>query len=211
MRICSVEGCEKIHNSRGYCATHYKQKWHNMEIPGVKKCIVDGCDYGGSTKGYCKTHYQSAFTSNNIEAKNKCSIDGCNNNHGSRGYCKRHYNIALRAGEFPDVRKCSISTCNLPHQAKGYCEKHYGVLKLYKLSPEVYEDMLLAQDNQCAICKKPPANLGKGTSVLYVDHDHIIGNVRGLLCHYCNSLLGHANDDINILQESINYLRISNV
>ena len=41
----------------------------------------------------------------------------------------------------------------------------------------------------------------------FVDHSHITNEVRGLLCSKCNSLLGMANDDIEILKKAIEYLK----
>ena len=41
---------------------------------------------------------------------------------------------------------------------------------------------------------------------LYVDHCHKTNTLRDLLCHQCNSFLGHAKDNIEILQKAIDYL-----
>lgn len=207
MRLCSIDGCENLHNSRGYCLKHYKLKWHNREFDGIPECSIDGCKYGVASKGYCKTHYTAAKTSGEFKIDKKCSVNGCDNNHNSRGYCKSHYNLAIRAGEFSDMKKCVISNCEISHFAKGYCESHYGILKNYNILPERYEEMILEQSGLCAICNNPPPGTHKNNQKLYVDHDHNTSAVRGLLCHYCNSLLGHAMDNINILESSINYLR----
>lgn len=72
---------------------------------------------------------------------------------------------------------------------------------LYGLSPQDYAAMLDAQDGACAICRKPPRTRG-----LNVDHDHATGRVRGLLCGPCNSVLGMAGDDPNVLTEALRYL-----
>ena len=40
----------------------------------------------------------------------------------------------------------------------------------------------------------------------HVDHDHMTGEVRGVLCFNCNQALGNARDDIVVLQGLIDYL-----
>jgi hypothetical protein len=41
---------------------------------------------------------------------------------------------------------------------------------------------------------------------LAFDHNHETGEFRGWLCMSCNVLLGHANDDIELLNKAIQYL-----
>ena len=48
---------------------------------------------------------------------------------------------------------------------------------------------------------------GEGYNKTYIDHDHITGQNRGILCCRCNTGLGKFEDDINLLQFAINYLR----
>ena len=68
-----------------------------------------------------------------------------------------------------------------------------------------YDAMLAAQGGVCAICGCPPS--GKRRH-LAVDHDHVTGNVRGLLCTKCNTVLGHADDKKEILVAAIAYLEL---
>lgn len=42
---------------------------------------------------------------------------------------------------------------------------------------------------------------------MVIDHDHETNKVRGRLCHSCNVALGHARDDINILNGLVAYLK----
>lgn len=55
---------------------------------------------------------------------------------------------------------------------------------LYGLSWEEYLLLLEGQDGVCAICHQP------SDRELHVDHDHLTGRVRGLLCGRCNTGLG---------------------
>jgi hypothetical protein len=62
--------------------------------------------------------------------------------------------------------------------------------------------MYRAQGGLCDICKNPP----KPNRALCVDHDHITGKNRGLLCDYCNSAIGFLKDDTQVLAAAIVYL-----
>ena len=74
--------------------------------------------------------------------------------------------------------------------------------KKYKLTKQMYLDLLEQQEGVCAICKLPP-----NRNWLSVDHDHACcpdnktcGNcIRGLLCGSCNSFLGRVNDNADSL------------
>ena len=82
-------------------------------------------------------------------------------------------------------------------------EKFVRIKYLYNLSKEQYELLLSSQDNKCAICSTDkPDNNGS----FNVDHDHATGKVRGILCAQCNFMLGHAKDNIKLLQNAIAYL-----
>lgn len=42
---------------------------------------------------------------------------------------------------------------------------------------------------------------------LNIDHNHVTGKVRGLLCDPCNKGLGHFKDDPELIQKAIEYLK----
>lgn len=73
----------------------------------------------------------------------------------------------------------------------------------YKITKEEYENILKKQNNKCLGCEKEFNDNNKP----YIDHCHIRGQVRGLLCFHCNTALGHTRDDIKILTNLINYIK----
>jgi len=75
-----------------------------------------------------------------------------------------------------------------------------GLKSNYDLDLSSYNLMSDSQHGKCAICKKKPKKH------LFVDHCHTTGEIRGLLCQHCNTLLGMAFDDITVLGSAINYL-----
>lgn len=64
-RTCTVKGCDKPHEARGWCPAHY-QRWRATGDPlGSKirkykarpRCTVDECDRPNYGHGYCQLHY----------------------------------------------------------------------------------------------------------------------------------------------------------
>lgn len=68
----------------------------------------------------------------------------------------------------------------------------------YGISRGEYEALLQSQDGYCAVCSE--------TENLYIDHDHHTGEVRGLLCAKCNTMLGMSDDSPSRLMAGAQYL-----
>ena len=73
----------------------------------------------------------------------------------------------------------------------------------YGITEEQYNEMWAEQGSSCAICKTKE---NQTKSNWHVDHCHTTDVVRGILCHSCNTLLGHARDSKTILEEAMRYL-----
>ena len=86
----------------------------------------------------------------------------------------------------------------------------YRMQYRYGLSQADYNKVLEEQNYACAICGGD--NNGKA---LVVDHDHSCCKgrkscgkcVRQLLCNSCNSMLGYARDNPEILEEGAKYVK----
>jgi hypothetical protein len=59
----------------------------------------------------------------------------------------------------------------------------------------------------CTICGT--TNTGKHKR-LQVDHNHITGKVRGVLCRACNTGIGNFKENPELLQKAIAYLEANN-
>ena len=70
----------------------------------------------------------------------------------------------------------------------------------YGLSLADYRALEKRQGHACAICRTV-------TRVLCIDHCHVTGRVRGLLCRSCNSALGFYADDPRLLRAALAYLQ----
>jgi hypothetical protein len=69
----------------------------------------------------------------------------------------------------------------------------------YGITLEQLREMQERQNHACAICKR-------GGCELVLDHDHVTGEVRGLLCIPCNLILGLLRDDPHVARAAAEYL-----
>jgi hypothetical protein len=90
------------------------------------------------------------------------------------------------------------------HYAKHRTEaKEYYIQKTYGLSPEEYEALLNANGRRCYICDKHESECAKG---LHVDHNHITGKIRGVLCFSCNAAIGYLKESPELLDRAKAYI-----
>ena len=59
------------------------------------------------------------------------------------------------------------------------------------------------RDDHCAICN---TDITQSPFDAHLDHDHITGKVRQLLCAKCNPGLGYFNEDPTLLRLAADYL-----
>ena len=79
-----------------------------------------------------------------------------------------------------------------------YLQRTYGI------TLEQYGILLGHKDGGCWICGKVPK---EGQKPLHVEHDHKTGQIRGLACWHCNTLLQKGRDNPDILASAADYLR----
>lgn len=75
------------------------------------------------------------------------------------------------------------------------------VKRVYGLSEQEYDDLLVDCGNCCSICA-----ISFKEIVPRVDHDHVTGEIRGLLCDDCNVGLGRFKDDVENVRSALRYL-----
>jgi hypothetical protein len=80
--------------------------------------------------------------------------------------------------------------------------KNAWLLRHYGITLEHYKSKLKEQNGVCAICLRQDSYFS-----LAVDHNHKTGKIRGLLCSQCNLALGKFNDNPEILNKAIIYLK----
>lgn len=69
----------------------------------------------------------------------------------------------------------------------------------YNVTPQEFSHRLAAQRGLCASCGIKAAT--------HLDHDHITGQIRDILCNSCNQGLGHFQDNPDLLIKAAQYLK----
>lgn len=163
-------------------------------------------NYNTVAKSYtcseCKKEYKKFYIENN---KEKVALT------------TKNYNLKTRLIRQEWVKEDRI---NNPAKYKEYAKKGSSknaaiiairkCIKKYGLTIEAYLVLIESCKNTCMICGlEETRNLGKDNKItrLSVDHCHLTNKVRGLLCFKCNLGLGKFKDDINLLQNAIDYLK----
>ena len=125
---------------------------------------------------------------------------------------KLAYGKAYRQKNLEEIRKRDRERCPKRREAKraynkAYYQKNREAQRIrvlaqkYTLTAEQYEAMYAAQSGKCVLCQRQPERS------LVVDHCHVTGAVRGLLCNNCNSDLASADLDMSWLERAGAYLR----
>jgi hypothetical protein len=137
---------------------------------------------------------------------------------GHRGECKACFSLASKARyparrelmiqraqrwreENPERFRATQKARRQRPEAKAK-EREAHLLRKFGITQAQYDEMLAQQGGGCALCGRPPA---PGIS-LHVDHDHVTGKVRGLLCFRHNNALGDFDDDPAMLMKAAGYL-----
>ena len=119
-----------------------------------------------------------------------------------------------RTSDYIKSHKKSCTEYSMEYNKKYYRDNRDKVLKYYhdnkdKLLEQKYkrkygvtveqvDETYKKQNGLCAICKVRPA--------INIDHNHLTGRFRGILCGVCNRGLGMFYDDPLVLSSAITYL-----
>lgn len=110
---------------------------------------------------------------------------------GRHSYCADCFNA---------WKRLSRPTTNEARGHQPEQSSRWNLKSRYGLTPVDYEAMFASQGGVCAICQTVPARP-------CIDHNHKTGQVRGILCHYCNIRLA-ALEDASYLGPALAYLTL---
>lgn len=137
---------------------------------------------------------------------NKCKA--CNKPSQKIKNYSKEYMKAWREAQKADPEKHAKmkERKNAWNRTEKYYDMYYG--KRFGVSYKILVSMLASQNGLCANigCSKsivlPPSEGDRAC----VDHSHVTGKVRSLLCIRCNTTLGHIENDKRIVLGLMDYL-----
>lgn len=212
---CSVEGCERQSVAQSLCDMHYHRLWRTGDVTGENY----------DRRGHASVHplyntYSWMFRGTlgvDVRWKDFWSFVA---DVGERPTPKhRLYRLDTRKDYGPDNFEWRQFLTDVPATEKNEYMRAYRMrrpramkgydLKRYGLTSARYEEMRATQNGLCIICSRPERAVSKQTGMirdLAVDHDHVSGAIRDLLCSGCNRGLGYFDDDPELLRAAADYL-----
>jgi RNA polymerase-binding transcription factor DksA len=87
-------------------------------------------------------------------------------------------------------------------EKKKLADRKSHLKRKYGMTLADYDRLFEQQGGVCAICGEPRPE----ERTLHVDHDHVTGVIRGLLCFRCNNALGDFREQYELFQAAADYL-----
>lgn len=228
--MCEIEGCNKPARSKGLCAAHYQQhrrrerdpetgtrkpgprpdptaerSRYNAENPTRKR--LGKAPRKTATATHCANGHEFTEGSTYLDPSGRAVCKQCRRD-SQRRYKGRG---PVEGPVGPHNRDKTHCKKGHPYDKVGFvnsdgfrwcrvCRRASWVERIYGVTPEHWDRLVLEQEGRCAGCLKDVEG------ELHVDHDHTTEAPRGLLCKHCNYLLGHAFDSPDTLRRLAVYL-----
>jgi hypothetical protein len=103
-----------------------------------------------------------------------------------------------------ECKECAKARVKKRHEDDPDRAKDRHLRRAYGISLADFNRMVLSQGSKCACCGT--SEPGGKHNTWNVDHDHVTGQVRELLCKDCNIVLGLVEDSPEHLQKLIQYV-----
>lgn len=120
-----------------------------------------------------------------------------------------------KTNELRTCRKCNELTKNLTCSAcikarKTVYNRFWHTMRKYGVDKTYFYVLWEACRGKCYICNRtmnqPSEGRGQDLDIVAIDHCHVTGKVRGLLCNGCNKGIGLFKDNPELLYNAARYL-----
>lgn len=177
--------------SRAYLRSQYVPRVHEPE-----QMVCPGC---GNDFTRVRTAGQPR-----VYCSRACTVAAAEARRISRAAARGLRHCACGAEVSTPVGKPVCPDCRKDPRPDAQVRERARTLHRYGLTQADWDALVTAQGDRCAICQtERPGGRGERW---HVDHDHMTGRVRGLLCHRCNMGVGFFLDDPEIMKAAARYV-----
>ncbi len=176
------------------------------------------CTYAATRARPCKVHGMIGDDDRLETGRCKiCSLSAMNELNEVRNRDRAAYNEKLRLKQEANPEYWA----NKYKKKHGYKEELHSIPGLtrrrvankFKMTTEQLKQMFIDQDDKCYICKQAETRVYKDkltkemkVAKLCVDHNHLTGEVRKLLCYACNTSLGLLKENEDTVMAMLKYI-----
>lgn len=192
----SVLGAGGVGSRCRKCAAAYVRSKY---VPRMRQEVTAACPQCGR-----EFTYQPTTGALRVYCSRKCTAA-----HGDELKRQRNEGLGPRrcacgAEVSTPVGKPVCPDCRKDPRPGAQVRERTRTLRLYGLTQADWDALVRKQKDRCAICQTSRPG-GRGER-WHIDHDHVTGQVRGLLCHRCNMGVGFFLDDPEILAAAARYV-----
>lgn len=188
---CSVEGCVKKAFAKNMCQSHYTQAQHPMNHTWR---ILRSRYPGDYPPGWDRFETFLSEVGERPTPRHQLRREDAAQPWG--------------ASNFRWTQPVGKGSDYYTKEERSDYEKAWRFRRDFKTTPERVEQIRAAQGGVCAICGGVETHIYKSGKLrdLSVDHDHVSGAVRGLLCVNCNRGIGYLKDSPALLRAAAEYI-----
>lgn len=190
---CSAAGCDRQSRSRRLCGKHY-QEWYRTRRPDGF-CRFPDCRCKSKADGLCGRHYERVRRTGDLGPA--ASLVPRRDPTADTKTCTRCGEAKSATEYYVDPRRpgFTIARCK---SCIAETTRDAAYKRRYGLSTQEVQEKCRIQNWRCAACG--------AEDQLVVDHCHVSGRVRDMLCDPCNRALGTVNDDAQRLRRLAEYV-----
>jgi hypothetical protein len=166
-----------------------------------RECKICGVNFDVKTsknrKVYCSKNCKASADKRLLKAKYDANPEAARKR-AREAYLRNH----------DENKKSSRERLKKARESNPDSFKEHKLKSTYGISMDEFFVLIDSQGHRCLICARQiSGKVNPKELKAFVDHNHKTGAVRGVLCLYCNSVIGYCREDKLVLLAAIDYLK----
>lgn len=188
------------------CSSEYSRAWRKANPERHREHTLR---WQKDNPEKCREHCRKYYAENKEKCRAQARAGYVRNKETRRTYYKNNKEkLCSKQRDYYAKNKEKFTAYSRKWRAENPDKMRELRLKQYAISQDDYNALLVKQGGVCAVCGAKPFSEEAKNRRLSVDHNHISGKVRGLLCIRCNIGLGMLRENLGILRNLIEYIEV---